>query len=173
MSDGATAPAGRARTLLAAGVALALLAVVALVVLLASGDDASGERGDTMLAWKKAPVVFTPETLPQDRTITGEVLNDTLRKVRVRAKKMVVVDADGRRFTTAALFLQGYSHALYPPLQRPPGADDSTQARLAGEYADLGPRQSSPLTVSWRTTPEMKPPLRLEYDGGSLPIDGA
>jgi len=64
----------------------------------------------------------------------------------------------------------GRCTAIYPPLQRLDGADDSTQARLSGEYADLAPRQTAPLTVSWRTKPDMKPPLRLDYGDGALTI---
>lgn len=148
------------------------LACSALLVALATtgcGDDADGAGGGD-LAWLKDPVVFTPENLPDDRTMSGDVRNDSLRKIRVRAKTMAVVDAAGTRYDTAARFLKAYSHGLYPPLQRPTGADDSTQARLSGEYADLEPRQKAPLTVSWRTKPGMKPPLRLDYGDGALTI---
>jgi len=154
----------RAVLALATGVA-AVLVAVAIVVVGGGKEDAPGRLG-----WAKAPLVFTPERLPSDRTLSAEVANDTLRDLRVRAKSMVVVDGRGTKLQTVARFARTYSHGLYPPTQRPRGYENGNQARLEGIYVDLKPGERAPLTVSWRLRKGAQPPFRLDYGAGSLPI---
>jgi len=154
------------RALVVAATALAVTAVVVAVVLAGGGE----EDPPGTLGWVEEPLVFTPKNLPRDRTVAGEVSNDTLKKLRLRARRIVVVDAGGRRQETVARFLRAYSHGLYPPTQRPAGYDQSTQARLEGQYVDLKPGERAPLTVSWRLRPGARAPFRLDYGGGTLPV---
>ena len=158
--------AARRRGLLAAVTAVtAVVAVAAIVATGGGGDDPAGKLG-----WAAEPLVFVPERLPQDRTLAGEVANDTLRDLRVRADRMKVVDADGRRLQTVARFAKAYSHGLYPPTQRPRGYENGNQARLEGIYVDLKPGERAPLTVSWRMRKGVALPLHLDSGAGSLPI---
>ncbi len=172
---GAPAPGNRRRPRRRAALAVLVAAVGAAAVAAAPalvGGDAGAPEASGPLAWAADPLVFTPERLPDDRIAAGEVLGAKLREGRVYATRMVVVDADGRELETAARFLLTYSHGLYPPLQRPAGADESTQARLAGEFVELRAGQRAPLTVSWRLRPGARGPFSLSYEGGRLPIPG-
>jgi hypothetical protein len=154
------------RAILALATAAAAALVAVAVISLGGGkEDAAGKLG-----WAGKPLVFTPERLPADRTLSAEVSNDTLRDLRVRAKSMVVVDAHGKKLQTVARFAKAYSHGLYPPTQRPRGYESGNQARLEGVYVDLKPGERAPLTVSWRMRGEVASPLRLDYGAGSLPI---
>jgi hypothetical protein len=154
------------RAILALATAAAAALVAVAVITLGGGkQDAPGKLG-----WANKPLVFRPERLPDDRTLSAEVSNDTLRELRVRAKSLVVVDAQGRRLQTVARFARAYSHGLYPPTQRPPGYENGNQARLEGVYVDLKPGERAPLTVSWRLRGKVQEPLRLDYGAGSLPI---
>ena len=154
----------RART---AGLVVALAALAPI----ACADDDGGGTGDVV--WVKQPTVIEQETLPNDRILVGVVKNDSLRRITLEAKDVHAVDEDGKALKGNATFIRGYIHPLYPPTRPPPGGlPDSERIRL-GQVVRLDPGRRSHLSVAWRLAAGGKPPVRVEYGFGSLPIPGS
>jgi len=146
-------------------------AAFALVALALAGCSGAGEdqQGSGDLAWEKDPQLQTPETLPQDRILSGTVRNESLRRLSLTAKKLRVVDTEGRPLKSSAIFLAGFGRGLYPP-QREPEQISDFELERTGKISKLRPGQTVPLTVSWRIGPGAGEAARVEFDGGSLPI---
>lgn len=155
------------RTLWAAAVAVALAAVAIAAVAVSGGGDAATSAGD--IVWHEGPRLITPETLPDDRILTGTVRNDSLRRVDIAAKDFRVVDAGGRPVQSTAILLSGFGRGLYSPVREPRPLPDA-EARRTGLIARLEPGQRVPLTVSWRKSGSLEEPLRIEHPLGSLPV---
>ena len=144
-----------------------LVAAVAAAAPLACGG---GDTGD--LVWAGKPTILRQETLPRDRVINGFVRNDSLRRITIEAKDVHAVDEDGEALQGQATFIRSYIHPLYPPTRPPPGGlPDSERIRL-GQLVRLEPGKKTHLSVAWRLAPGAKPPVRIEYGFGSLPIPG-
>ena len=127
------------------------------------GEDA-GE-----LRWQGRPLVFRAEGLPGDRILSGRLRNESLRRLDLEARELTLVDSDGHRLRTNALFLTGFVHGLYPPTREPGKVPDSELLRT-GRIARILPGKSTPVTVSWRIPAGQRRPVRLEYPGGTLPV---
>jgi hypothetical protein len=149
----------------------ALVVALAAAVPLSCGGDDGGGTGD--LVWVGKPTIVRQQTLPQDRVLVGFVRNDSLRRITIEAKDVHAVDEDGKALRGQATFIRAYVHPLYPPTRPPPGGlPDSERLRL-GQVARLEPGKRTHLSVAWRLGPGAKPPVRVEYGFGSLPIPGS
>ena len=160
------------RAALAAIVGLVAVAgVVAAVALGGSRDDGSGAEagGGGRLAWAATPEVVTPERLPRDRVLVGDVRNDTLKEVDVRAAQDVrLVDRRGRAVPHTTIFTEGFARDIYPPRYRRqvPLQD---QLRL-GLRAKIKPGDTVPITVAWRVGRGGTDATTLRLPGGDLKV---
>lgn len=133
------------------------------------GNDRSSAAGLGKLVWDVPPKVYTPDTLPNDRILSGQVRNDSLRGVQLTAKSdLKLVDKSGRDVTHTALFAAGYSRDIYPPRDRHQLPEKD--AERLGYKAKLRPGDSRPLTVSWRQGHGRRTPVRIELPSNSLDL---
>ena len=147
------------------------MAAVALAGL--AGATGCGEDEDTSgtLRWVGKPRVFTPANLPNDRTLTGRVRNDTLKMVEVEsAREAKLFARDGHVVPAAVIFNNVFLRTVYSPT-RPAGKEtkEEVDTRI-GLRASLKPGKTAPLTVSWRTEADKPEPVRIEIAGSSLDI---
>jgi hypothetical protein len=148
-----------------------LLVAVAAVAPLGCGGDDGGGNGD--LVWVGTPRISRASTLPRDRVLNGFIRNDGLRRLTIEAKDVRAVDRGGTALRSNATFIRGYVHPLYPPTRPPPGGlPDSERIRL-GQVVRLEPGKQTHLSVAWRLAPGAKPPDRIDYGSGWLPIPGS
>ena len=143
------------------------LAAVAAVLSVVLGSVGQG-RGDS-LSWAAQPRVLTPATLPDDRILSGEIRNTSLRRVRLEARDIRIETANGERVEGTATFTAGFLHGLYPPM-RQPGKLSESELRRLGRLAILEPRQTVPVTLAWRLERGKPRPVRVSYGQGSLPV---
>jgi len=143
--------------------ALAALALTLTVAALAGCGGASAGSGD--LAWKGDPRVFVPETLPEDRILQGEVVNDSLREVPLVASELTLRDAEGDEVPGSAVFLAQFGRTFYDVTRTPLPPNERTRL---GRDVRLRPGDAAPLTVSWHA--EDGRPIAVDYGTGSLPI---
>jgi hypothetical protein len=143
-------------------------AALALLLLLAGCDGSASDppKGSGPLVWAEPPLQFTPETLPGDRILTGELRNEGLRRVRVDLPELRVRDAAGRDVPAQPIFLQTFGKSLWSS-GRGPEQLPETELLRTGRIAWLKPGETVPLTVAWR---EPAAPSRIEYDGGWVPV---
>lgn len=148
----------------------AAAAVAAACVLLAGCGEGSEpvESGD--VHWVKTPQVFTPETLPDDRVATGRVMNEGLEPFKVDAEKLKLYDEDGNTVEGQAIFSRGYSHPLASLRRGDLPNPIPNEPYLRGTKVNIAPGKAVPLTVSWRLKDGGKPPVRVDYGTGSLPL---
>ena len=144
--------------------------LVAAAVLLATAGCGGEDKGTGELRWVGKPRVFRSADLPRDRVLRGTVENGTLRRVEVKAKDLRLVDAGGKRVGGVATFLNGYLHGLYPPTRHPASGLPAEEQRRIGIVARIDPGKRAPLVVAWRLKAGDRPPVRVEYGAGSLPI---
>ena len=160
---------------MSARIALVLAALCASAVS-ACGQTGSGDSSTAApsagaaggLRWAKAPQVFVPANLPNDRVMAGVLRNDSLRRLRIKASELELRDARGRAVRGSVAFLNGYLHGLDPPT-RARALDDRELVRL-GRLARLDPGSESPVTVSWRVARGTDPPVSLAYGDLVVPV---
>jgi hypothetical protein len=147
-------------------------AAVAAALALSLAAGGCGSDGDSAgeLKWDGKPSVMRHPTLPADHILTGAVRNDGLRPLRLEARDLRLVDAEGRKVNATAVFLRGYLHSLYPPTRPPAGGVPEREQQRIGRVLKLEPGKTAPLTLSWRLAPGAGPPVRADYGTGSLPI---
>jgi hypothetical protein len=150
--------------------ALGAVCAVASVSLLACSDDEDSGVGD--LVWTKGPNVYRQANLPRDRVLVGTIRNDSLRRIRIQAKDVHPVDADGSTLRGNATFIRGYIHPLYPPTRPPRGGLPESELERLGRQVRLDPGKTAPLAVAWRVAPGQKGAARIEYGSGWLPVAG-
>ena len=142
----------------------AALAVVALAGCGGSGDPTGP------LAWKGEPDLFISKARASDRVLLGTVRNVGVRdELALDASRLTVKDADGRDVEAYGQYIGAYAHGLYGAYQRPSRLPED-EARRLGLRIKLKPGTSAPLYVAFRTRPGLKPPFRVEYGKGSLPV---
>ncbi|MEX2196514.1 MAG: hypothetical protein WD844_14610 [Thermoleophilaceae bacterium] len=145
-----------------------VLAAAALTLPGCGGDDRDAAAGD--LVWTKDPLVFAPETLPDDRVLSGELRNDSLRRVELAAEDLRLVSADGDEVDGSAVFLDTYAHQLFPPTREPEGGIPEQELLRLGVKARIEPGETAPLTISWRQPSGAERPVRVDTGLGSLPV---
>ena len=113
--------------------------------------------------------VLTPPTSATTASCAGLIRNDTGKTVRVTADDVRVLAADGKRLPTAATFIAGYAHRMFPPTREPRNLPESERERL-GDLAVIEPGQQAAVTVSWRPAKQRRPRsndrLRARKAGG-------
>ena len=134
------------------------------LVLLAGGGGAGGGAGPGSgpLVWVEPPLVFTPETTPGDRILTGTLRNDGMRRLRVDLPDLRVRDAGGDGVAAQPVFLQTFGKSLWSP-GRGPAQLPETELLRTGRLAWLEPGETVRFTMAWRAPAE---PSRIEYEGG-------
>jgi hypothetical protein len=137
------------RVALAAGVVAAATVAVLGVVLLVGGGAAKPAGRAGSLIWAAQPQLIYPPELPQDRILYGQVRNDGLRDMKLRALELRVLDRGGRALKSDGRFLQAYAHGLYGAFPVNQDIGDYERRRL-GIVLTLEPGRTAPLTVAWR-----------------------
>jgi len=144
-------------------------ALVALAAAGCGGDEAPGTGGGSgPLVWTQAPLQFTPETLPGERILTGQLRNEGLRRLRVDLPDLRIRDASGADVAAQPIFLQTFGKSLWSP-GRGPAQLPETELVRTGRIAWLDPGETVPFTLAWR---EPAAPARIEYDGGWVAVPG-
>jgi hypothetical protein len=146
----------------------ALAAVLAAAVLCGCGGG-DGSRGPGPLSWAERPLLFTPETLPGDRILTGKLRNDSTRRVRVDLPDVRMLAADGDAVPATPVFLQTFGKTLWAAGRGPSQVPD-TELQRTGRIAVLSPGEEVPLTIAWHAADGE--PARVDYGEGSLPLPG-
>jgi hypothetical protein len=143
-------------------------ALAALAVAGCGGEPGAGDGGSGPLVWTEPPLEFTPETLPGERILTGQLRNEGLRRLRVDLPDLRVRDAGGEPVAAQPIFLQTFGKSLWSP-GRGPAELPETELVRTGRIAWLDPGETVPFTLAWR---EPAAPARVEYDGGWVPVPG-
>ena len=138
------------------------------VLIAGCGGEASSESGD--LRWVEAPSVYSSPTLPDDRVASGRVRNEGLEPFKVGSKELKLYDEDGEAVEGTAIFARGYSHPLRSGRRGDLPESVKGEDFLRGTKVALAPGKDLPLTVAWRTGKGAKPPVRVDYGSGSLPL---
>jgi hypothetical protein len=127
-----------------------------------------------VLTWEGAPVVRASST--GARVLIGKVKNDSSGELRLRVPQVRVVDRDGRRIDSTAIFASAYVRSIYPHnaivRARPTEYPEAEQKRV-GYLAVLGPGKETPLTVSWRERRGERKATRIVLGSASLTVPAA
>ena len=147
---------------------------LAFALLLAGCGEKNEREGSGPLEWKAAPVLtVAAPSLPDDRILAGTVVNAGFgRELELDATKLAVRDAGGRKLESFALYSHTYAHGLYGASEAPDGPLGEDRRRL-GFVRKIRQREEAPLTVTFRLTPEVEPPLTIDYGEGRLPVPGS
>jgi len=154
----------RTRARLTVAVAALAAAAVAVAAVAFSGGD--GGR----LAWVGQPLVFTPEQLPQDRILRGEIRNDSLEDIEMWTRDARVLDAEGRTVHSGVRFIAAFGHGLYPLRDRVDSEVGLPEFERIGELARLRPGERAPITLSWRTRPGQPQPTTVDFGTARLTL---
>jgi hypothetical protein len=150
-----------------ATIVLAALAAALVPAGCGGGEDPDAPpHGSGPLVWTAKPLVYTPETLPGDRILTGTLRNTGLRRLRVDLPDLRIRDARGEPVQAQPIFLATFGKSLWSPT-RAPAQLPETELRRTGRLAWLAPGETVPFTMAWHAPAE---PARIEYDGGWVPI---
>ena len=149
-----------------------LLAALAAAALLAGCGGSGGVVGGTgqgPLKWAEEPLMFTPDTLPGDRVLTGYLRNDSVRRVRVNLPDVRVLARNGDVVKASPVFLNTFGKSLWSPGRGPSQLPDSELVRT-GRIAFLKPGEQVPFTVAWHAADGE--PMVVDYGAGSLRVPG-
>ena len=141
-------------------------ALAALVAAGCGAGEGPAGGGSGPLVWTAPPLEFTPETLPGERILTGQLRNEGLRRLRVDLPDLRIRDASGDPVAAQPIFLQTFGKSLWSP-GRGPDVMPETELVRTGRIAWLDPGETVPFTLAWR---EPEAPARIEYDDGWVPV---
>ena len=147
-------------------VAVASAVAAAALVAAGCGGGEGPAEGSGPLVWTAPPLEFTPETLPGERILTGQLRNEGLRRLRVDLPDLRIRDASGEPVAAQPIFLQTFGKSLWSP-GRGPDQMPETELVRTGRIAWLDPGETVPFTLAWR---EPAAPARIEYDDGWVPV---
>ena len=148
--------------------AVALIAAAALAGCGGSPGRVAGS-GSGPLKWVEEPTLFTPDTLPGDRILTGYLRNDSVRRVRVDLPDVRVLARNGDVVAASPVFLNTFGKSLWSPGRGPAQYPESELLRT-GRIAYLRPGEQIPFTVAWHAK-DGKPAV-VDYGAGSLRVPG-
>jgi hypothetical protein len=131
------------------------------------GPAVAAGAGDGPLRWAAPPQVYTPETLPGDRILTGRLRNQSVRRVRVSLADVKVLARDGSAVAAQPVFLQTFGKSLWSP-GRGPDAMPDTELQRTGRLAYVAPGAEVPITVAWHARSGR--PAAVDYGDGLLPV---
>jgi hypothetical protein len=148
---------------------MALLPLLLAAAVLMPLAGCGGADGGQKLTWATAPDVQTPRDLGTDRVLRGVIRNDTDKAVRVTADDVRVLAADGKRLPTAATFIAGYAHRMFPPTREPANLPDAERERL-GDIAVIQPGHEAAVTVSWRLRSSADRATTIDFGAEKLEV---
>jgi hypothetical protein len=128
-------------------VAATAVAVTGVVLVVGGGAQKPAGRAGSLI-WAAQPQLIYPPDLPSDRILYGQVRNDGLRDMKLRALELRVLDRGGRALKSDGRFLQAYAHGLYGAFPVNQDIGDYERRRL-GIILTLKPGRTAPLTVAW------------------------
>ena len=131
------------------------------------GGDDSGARTGGRVTWERPPRLMRAAGSEPASIVHGVVRNDSLRRLRLEARRLELRDEAGERVAGSAAFLSGYVQPI-EPLNRPQGDVPEDERKRMGKVAELDPGDTTPLGASWRR--RSGHPVRLDYGSGSLPL---
>jgi hypothetical protein len=146
----------------------ALLIVVGTVLAVAMDGHGEDKLGKGDLVWEKAPHVYRPAELPDDRVLRGVIRNDSLRVVTLAARDLDVRERGGEDMESAAIFAPTFIRGVFPQ-NRGEAIPENEQLRI-GLRARIEPGKTVPITVSWREQGGRA--ATVDYGTGSLPVTG-
>ncbi len=137
------------------------------------GNSGGGGPAKARLAWDGTPVVRASST--GARVLVGKVRNESSRELRLEVPQVALVDRQGRRLKSTAVFAASFVRSIYPhngvqPAQ--PQGYPETERRRVGFLAVLGASKTAPLTVSWLEG-RGRAATRVVLGGASLPVPQA
>jgi hypothetical protein len=147
----------------------ALPALLAAALLAGCGSSGGGAKDEGPLSWAATPLLFTPDTLPGDRILTGKLRNVSGEPVRVDLPDVRMVAADGARVAASPVFLQTFGKTLWST-GRGPTQMPETELQRTGRIAYLKPGEEVPFTVAWHAADGT--PAAVDYGAGSLKVPG-
>ncbi len=147
----------------------ALLVAASALAGCGGADDGVAGSGRGPLAWAAEPMLFTPDTLPGDRVLTGYLRNDSVRRVRVDLPDVRVLAGDGRKVAATPVFLNTFGKNLWSPGRGPDVMPESELLRT-GRILFLKPGESIPFTVAWHASDGA--PAVVDYGEGQLRVPG-
>ena len=151
---------------------LPLASALAAAALLVAGCGHSGPvagSGTGPLKWAEEPLLFTPDTLPGDRILTGYLRNESVRRVRVDLPDVRVRARNGDVVAASPVFLNTFGKTLWSPGRGPSQLPESELLRT-GRIAYLRPGEQIPFTVAWHAKDGV--PAVVDYGAGSLRVPG-
>ncbi len=151
------------------------MALAAAAAVVAGGcGDAPGAAAPSAVAWEGKPLVVRQPQIPDDRIVSGRMLNRSGKTLRLDAADVRLLDPDGDAVHSTARFSLGVTHPLYPPRDAPREANPRFEAERLGQAATLKPGTVVPLVVSWRVAPGGPQPTTVDLGGGaSLALPGS
>jgi len=149
--------------------ALAALIAAALLAGCVGSDATVAGGGSGPLKWAGEPLLFTPETLPGDRILTGTLRNDLVRRVRVNLPDARVLASDGDAVAATPVFLDTFGKSLWSP-GRGPEQMPETELLRTGRIAFLRPGEEVPFAVAWHAVDGE--PAVVDYGEGSVRVPG-
>jgi hypothetical protein len=105
--------------------------------------------------------------------VIGTVKNESGQELSIRAPDVKLVDQDGRRIRSMAVFVSSFVRSNYPHnagQRSDPSHYPLREQRRVGFLAEIKPGKTVPLTVSWRDPRGSRTAARIVYPGGSLPV---
>jgi hypothetical protein len=132
-----------------------------------AGAAVEAGEGDGPLRWAAPPQVYTPETLPGDRILTGRLRNQSVRRVRVNLADLKVLARNGDAVAAQPVFLQTFGKSLWSP-GRGPDAMPDTELQRTGRLAWVAPGEEVPITVAWHARAGR--PAAVDYGEGLVPV---
>jgi len=151
-----------------APIIVALAAAAVLAGCRGSGGHMSGS-GSGPLKWAEEPLLFTPDTLPGDRILTGYLRNESVRRVRVDLPDVRVLARNGDVVAASPVFLNTFGKTLWSPGRGPEQMPESELLRT-GRIAYLMPGEQIPFTVAWHA--KDGEPAVVDYGAGSVRVPG-
>lgn len=155
-----------------AGLVVLALVVAAPLALLTDDDGRTEPRAvRATLGWDGEPRLMGVPELPSDQILSGRLANESLRPTDLDVERVRILDGDGRVLRSTARFASSFAHGLFSAesinLYGKPG--DGERRRL-GEIATVKPRESVPVTLSWRIAPGGGEAETVDFGGARVAL---
>jgi hypothetical protein len=144
-----------------------IAAVMAVLAVLAPGRlGGHAAKPGGPLRWQSAARTSTVGQTATDHLLFGRVINHSGKTIRLRAAKVHVLDAKGRRLETRAAFADGFVPAVMLSGSDALYADPSV---AVGREVVLRTGQAAPISASYRVASGQRAAM-LDYGAGRLAL---